>query len=76
MTASELMNERSQSKENPSRCSWPVMCSAQRATQSLGGSPPAIAPSSAGRPKASKPNANSTASPRARRKRAYASPIE
>ena len=40
------------------------------ATHSLGGSPPAIAPSSAGRPKASKPKANSTASPRARRKRA------
>ena len=70
MIASELMNVRPQSNEKPSRSSCPVMCSAQRATHSLGGTPPAIAPSSAGRPKASKPNANSTASPRAREKRA------
>ncbi len=67
MSASELRNERSQSKEKPSRSSCPVMWAAQRVTHSLGDSPPAIAPSSAGRPKASKPKANSTASPRARR---------
>ena len=52
------------------------MCSAQSLTHSPGRSPEAIAASSAGRPKASNPNANSTASPRARLKRAYASPIE
>ncbi len=76
MTSSELRNERSQSSENPSRSSWPFMCSAQRSTQALGVSPPAIAPSSAGSPNASNPNANSTSSPRARLNRAYASPIE
>ncbi len=70
MIVSELMNVRSQSKENPSFFSWPIMCSAQRATHALGGSLPAIAPSSAGKPKESKPNANSTSSPRALQKRA------
>ena len=70
MEESELRNERSQSKEKPSRSSWPCMCSAHLATQSLGETPPEIAPSSAGRPNASKPNANSTSSPRALRNRA------
>ena len=70
------MNDRDQSKEKPSRSSWPFMCTARLLTHSLGDSPPVIAASSAGRPKASKPNENSTSSPRARRKRAYASPIE
>ena len=36
---SELMKVRDQSKENPSRSSWPRMCSARLLTHSLGGSP-------------------------------------
>ena len=70
MIGSELTNVRSQSNEKPNLFSCAVMFVTQRSTHSLGGTPPAIAPSSAGRPKASNPNANSTSSPRARWKRA------
>ncbi len=61
MMGSELRNVRSQSKEKPSRCSCPVMCvGAARDPLARRDRRAAIAPSSAGRPKASKPKANRT----------------
>ncbi len=66
---------RSQSQEYPSASKVPRIRSQQWATHSRGGRPRRSASSSAGSPKESKPSENSTARPRARRKRAFASAI-
>src|SRR4029078_6198062 len=57
MSSSQLMNVRDQSNEKPRPSNCSRIRAAQVSTHSRGASPCSIAPSSAGRPKASQPSA-------------------